>query len=311
MNASPKSAPRILLLGAGGQVGFELHRSLAPLGEVLPVTREGTLPGAGSALAVDLSQPESLVALLDAQQPDIIVNAAAYTAVDRAESEPEAALAINAQAPETLAQWCAKRDALLVHYSTDYVFDGTASRPYREDDDTAPLGVYGRSKLAGEEAIRASGAEHLILRTAWVYAARGHNFLRTMLRLGREREMLRVVADQRGSPVPARWLAAATAAALARGSYIGEAARSASGTYHLAASGETSWHEFAVAILARAHAAGFIERIPQVQAIATAEYPAPARRPAYSRLDSEKFAQVFGLRLPDWRVGLEQTLGEI
>lgn len=311
MNASPKSAPRILLLGAGGQVGFELHRSLAPLGEVLPATREGTLPGAGSAWVADLSRPESLIALLDAQQPDIIVNAAACTAVDKAESEPELAFAINAQAPETLAKWCANHGALLVHYSTDYVFDGAGTRPYREDDATAPLGVYGRSKLEGEHAIRACRTEHLILRTAWVYAARGHNFLRTMLRLGRERDHLRVVADQRGSPVPARWLAAATAAALTRGSRIGETARAASGTYHLAASGETSWHEFAVAILERAHAAGFIERIPQVQAIATTDYPTPARRPAYSRLDSEKFAHAFGVRLPDWRVGLEQTLGEI
>ena len=311
MNASPKSAPRILLLGAGGQVGFELHRSLAPLGEVLPATRDGKLPGAGSALVADLARPESLADLLDAQQPDIIVNAAAYTAVDKAESESEQALAINARAPEALARWCAKHGALLVHYSTDYVFDGSATRPYREEDITAPLGIYGRSKLEGECAIRDSGAVHLILRTAWVYAARGHNFLRTMLRLGSERDQLRVVADQRGSPVPARWLAAATAAALARGSRIGETARAASGTYHLAASGETSWHEFAMAIFARAHAAGIIPRFPNVEAISTAEYPTPAKRPAYSRLDSEKFAHAFGLRLQDWRVGLEQTLGEL
>src|SRR5690606_11879507 len=199
------STPRILLLGAAGQVGFELHRALAPLGEVLAATRDGRMLGAGSALVADLGRPETLSALLDAQQPDIIVNAAAYTAVDKAESEPAQAFSINAQAPEALAKWCAKHGALLVHYSTDYVFDGSATRPYREDDATAPLGVYGRSKLEGEQAIRHSGAEHLILRTAWVYAARGQNFLRTMLRLGAERDRLRVVADQRGSPVPARW----------------------------------------------------------------------------------------------------------
>lgn len=305
------STPRILLLGAAGQVGFELHRALAPLGEVLAATRDGRMLGAGSALVADLGRPETLSALLDAQQPDIIVSAAAYTAVDKAESEPAQAFSINAQAPEALAKWCAKHGALLVHYSTDYVFDGSATRPYREDDATAPLGVYGRSKLEGEQAIRESGAEHLILRTAWVYAARGQNFLRTMLRLGAERDRLRVVADQRGSPVPARWLAAATVAALARGSRIGDVARAASGTYHLAAAGETSWHEFAVAILSQAHAAGLIARLPEVEAITSAEYPTPAKRPAYSRLDSEKFARAFGLRLPDWRAGLAQTLGEL
>lgn len=305
------AAPRILLLGAAGQVGFELHRSLVPLGNVLPATRDGRLPGAGSALVADLARTETLPALLDAQQPDIIVNAAAYTAVDKAESEPVQAFSINAQAPEVLAKWCAEHGALLVHYSTDYVFDGSATRPYREDDATAPLGVYGRSKLDGELAIRDSGADHLILRTAWVYAARGQNFLRTMLRLGGERDRLRVVADQRGSPVPARWLSAATVAALARGSRIGDAARAASGTYHLAAAGETSWHEFAVAILSQAHAAGLITRLPEVEAITSAEYPTPAKRPAYSRLDSERFAQAFGVRMPDWRAGLEQAIGEL
>ncbi len=303
--------PRILLLGAAGQVGFELHRSLAALGEVLPATRDGKLPGGARALIADLSQPALLNALLDAHQPDIIVNAAAYTAVDKAESEPELAFAANAHAPQVLADWCHQHEALLVHFSTDYVFDGSANMPYREDDATAPLGVYGQSKLEGERAIRASGAKHLILRTAWVYAARGHNFLRTMLRLGREREVLRVVADQRGSPVPARWLANATAAALARGAHSGEAVRTHSGTYHLAAAGEASWHEFANAIFQRALAAGVLETIPRVDAIATADYPTPAKRPAYSRLDCHKFTQTFGLELPDWRIGLDQTLGEL
>lgn len=305
------STPRILLLGAAGQVGFELHRALAPLGEVLAATRDGKRPGGANGWVADLSQPPSLLGLLDAQKPDIIVNAAAYTAVDKAESEPELAFAINAEAPEVLADWCVRHGALLLHYSTDYVFDGSSRRPYREDDDTAPLGVYGRSKLAGEEAIRASGASHLILRTAWVYAARGHNFLRTMLRLGRERDQLRVVADQHGSPVPARWLATATAAVLARGAHIGEAARSNPGTYHLAASGETTWHGFATEIFQLAFAAGLIGRKPEVAAISSADYPTPAKRPAYSRLDCGKFAQAFGLQLPDWREGLQQTIGEL
>jgi dTDP-4-dehydrorhamnose reductase len=296
---------KLLLLGAGGQVGFELQRALAPLGALACATRSGQLPGGADCAIADLARPDTLADLLDEHAPDVVLNAAAYTAVDRAESEPELADRVNAQAPGAIAQWCARRGALLVHYSTDYVFDGQGTRPYREDDATAPLGAYGRAKLAGEGAIRASGAPHLILRTAWVYAARGQNFLRTMLRVAGERDQLRIVADQRGAPTPARWIAAATAAMLAR------AAADHPGTYHLTAGGETTWHGFAEAIFDDARAAGLLPRRPRVEAIATSDYPTPARRPAYSRLDNTRLYDVFGLRLPDWRRGVSEVVAEL
>lgn len=295
---------KLLLLGAGGQVGFELQRALAPLGDLVCATRSGTLPGGAPCAIADLSRPDTLAALLDAHAPGVVVNAAAYTAVDRAESEAGLAHAINADAPAALARWCAPRGAMLVHYSTDYVFDGAGTRPYREDDATAPLGAYGRGKLAGEEAIRASGAAHLILRTAWVYAARGQNFLRTMLRLGKERDALRVVADQFGAPTPARWIASATAALLARQAAV-------QGTFHLTAAGETTWHGFAEAIFDAALAAGLLERAPRVDPITTAEYPTPARRPAYSRLENTRLHDAFGLQLPDWRRGVAEVIAEL
>lgn len=299
---------KILLLGANGQVGFELHRSLGAVGEVIPATRSGQLAGVGAVPQADLADSRGLVALLDALAPELIVNAAAHTAVDRAESEPQRAEAINAHAPALLARWCAAHGARLVHYSTDYVFDGQGARPWREDDACAPLGVYGQSKRAGELGIAASGCEHLILRTAWVYAARGHNFLRTMLRLGRERESLRVVDDQIGSPTPARWIAAATLALLAR--WQAGAAWPA-GIVHLTAAGQTSWHGFAEAIFATAHALGLLERIPHVQAIPGSAYPTPAQRPAYSCLDTSALRERFGIALPDWREGVGQTLAEM
>ncbi len=299
---------KFLLLGAAGQVGFELHRGLEALGEVVPATRDGRLPGGGAARLADLSDIAALVALLDDIGPDVIVNAAAYTAVDRAESEPELAQAINAQAPAALARWCAGHGAKLVHYSTDYVFDGQGGRPWREDDAAAPLGAYGRSKRDGEIAIERGGCEHLILRTAWVYAARGHNFLRTMLRLAGERDRLRVVADQIGSPTPARWIAAVTVALLARWQ---AGAGWPSGIVHLTASGQTSWHGFAEAIFAAAMEAGVLERAPVVEAIPTSAYPTPARRPVYSCLDTSALRARFGVSLPDWRIGVTQTLGEL
>ncbi len=292
---------RILLPGANGQVGHELRRALAPLGEVVCTTRSGTLADGTRCETADFDDPSSLPALVERIAPDIVVNAAAYTAVDRAESERDAAFRANAQAPGELARACARRDALLVHYSTDYVFDGTATRPYREDAPTSPLGVYGASKLAGEEAIRSSGARHMIFRTAWVYAAHGSNFLRTMLRLAREREELRVVADQFGSPTPAPLIADVTAAILAQ-------SPRASGTWHLTATGETSWHGFASAIVDRAHGLGLLARRPAVTAIATDEYPTPARRPARSCLDCARLQQDFGVRLPDWRAALDAVL---
>lgn len=292
---------RILLLGANGQVGYELRRALAPLGEVVCATRDGHLADGGSCETADLDVPQSLPALVERVGPAVVVNAAAYTAVDRAETEHDAAFRANAQAPAALADACARRDALLVHYSTDYVFDGTASRPYREDDPVAPLGVYGESKLAGEQAIRASGARHMIFRTAWVYADRGHNFMLTMLRLAGERDELRVVSDQVGTPTPAALIADGTAAMLGR-------PFGASATWHLTAAGGTSWHGFAEAIIERAHALGRLDRRPRVVPITTTDYPTPAQRPAWSRLDCSRFEADAGMVLPDWRAALERVL---
>jgi dTDP-4-dehydrorhamnose reductase len=299
---------RILLTGVDGQVGFELQRALAPLGEVIPSTLSGIQPGGGAAQPMDLSQPASLAAILDAMNPDVVVNPAAYTAVDKSESEPELARRINAEAPAVLAAWCAKHDALLVHYSTDYVFNGEASRPWREDDATGPLGVYGATKLAGEDSIREAGCRYLILRTAWVYSARFGNFLKTMLRLAGERTELSVVADQIGAPTTARGLADVTAALLARTDRLdGEQF----GTLHCVHAGQTSWHGFAEAIFARAVVAGLIAKAPRVEAIATTAYPTPARRPAYSVLETSRLRDIHGLALPDWRTGLDSVIGEL
>lgn len=292
---------RILLLGGNGQVGSALRRSLAPLGTVIATTRSGALEDGTACERADFDTPDALPALVARIAPDVVVNAAAYTAVDRAENEAEAAFRANAQAPQALAAACAGRNALLVHYSTDYVFDGRGTRPYCEDDATVPLGVYGASKLAGERAVRDSGARHLIFRTAWVYAAHGSNFLRTMLRLARERDELRVVADQVGAPTPAALIADVTAQVLAQ-------APSRSGTWHLTATGATSWHGFAEAIVAGAHARGLLARMPRVLPIATADYPTPAARPAYSVLDCSALQRDFGIELPDWRTGLATVL---
>lgn len=295
---------KLLLLGGNGQVGSELRRSLAPLGEVVVATRNGRLAEGSACESADFEQPGALPALVERIAPDVVVNAAAYTAVDRAEDEAEIAYRVNAEAPDVLAQACAARDALLLHYSTDYVFDGHGARPYREDDPTAPLGVYGESKLAGEQAIADSGARHIILRTAWVYAAHGHNFLRTMLRVGAERDELRVVADQVGAPTPASLIADITAALLRQ-------PPANSGIWHLTAGGQTSWHGFAEAIFAKAQARGLMTRKPRVVPIGTAEYPTPAARPAYSVLDTGKLQRDFGLQPALWQAGLERVLDEV
>ncbi|AOX62855.1 MULTISPECIES: dTDP-4-dehydrorhamnose reductase [unclassified Stenotrophomonas] len=293
----------ILLLGANGQLGQELQRALAPLGTIVATTRSGALPDGSACEVADFDQPASLAALLDRVQPTVVVNAAAYTAVDRAEGDRDAAFRANAEAPGVLAQWCAQAGVPLVHYSTDYVFDGQGTRPYREDDATAPLGVYGASKLAGEQAIRAAGGRHLIFRTAWVYASHSANFLRTMLRVGAERDVLRVVADQVGTPTPAALIADVTAQALRHDGAL-------SGTWHLTAKGETSWHGFAEAIFAEAVATGVLPRAPKVEAITTAEYPTPAKRPAYSHLDVAKLEQDFGVVLPSWQDGLKRVIAD-
>ena len=291
---------RILLLGGNGQVGRELRRSLASLGELVVATRDGV----DADVAADFDMPDALAALVRGSGADVVVNAAAYTAVDKAETDADAAFRINSEAPAAIAAACADTGALLVHYSTDYVFDGSASRPYREDDATAPLGVYGASKLAGEQAIRASGARHAILRTAWVYASHGKNFLLTMLRLAGERDELRVVADQLGTPTSAAWIADATAELLRHG--VTDA-----GTWHLVASGETSWHGFASAIMEDAHALGLLARMPTVTPITTADFPTPAMRPANSVLDTTRLRNDFGIVPVDWRDGLRVTLRDI
>jgi len=292
---------RLLLLGANGQVGDALRDALAPLGEVIAATRSGQLPDGAAAETADLATPGQLPALVDRVAPDLVVNAAAYTAVDRAESEPELAFRVNAEAPATLARACAAAGIGLVHFSTDYVFDGSQSRPWREDDPTGPLGVYGQSKLAGEQAIRDSGTAHKIFRLCWVYGPRGHNFLLTMLRLGKEREHLRVVDDQRGTPTSARRIAQGVAGAL-------QAMPRASGTWHLAAEGECSWHGFASEIFSQAVRRGLLVKAPTVEPIPTAQFPTPARRPAYSRLDTSAFTRDTGLHLGDWREGLHEVL---
>ncbi len=289
---------KILLLGANGQVGWELQRSLAPVGNLHAAERS----------QADLEQPDRLRALVAQVQPDVIVNAAAHTAVDKAESEPDRAQAINTEAPGLLAQLAAQRGACLVHYSTDYVFDGSGTRPWTEDDPTGPLSVYGRTKLAGEHAIRASGVRHLIFRTSWVYASRGGNFARTMLRLGAERETLRVIDDQIGAPTGADLIADVTAHALRQA-----LARGVTGTFHLAPAGQTSWHGYAQFVFdaARRLKPDLPLKVQAVEAIPTTAYQTPAQRPLNSRLDTTRLGEVFGLHLPHWHTGVLRMLHEI
>jgi len=295
---------RILVLGGDGQVAWELRRSLATLGEVIAVGRR-TAPH-----ALDLMEPETIAPLVEAVRPHWIVNAAAYTAVDKAEQELEAAAAVNATGPGLLAEAAARVGAQLVHYSTDYVFDGRATTPYREDAAPNPQGVYGRTKLDGEEAIAKAGCDWLIFRTAWVYGARGGNFMRTMRRLAREREELRVVADQRGAPTWSRHVAEATAQVLAQLGDDRAAWHRACGIYHLTSAGEATWHDFASAIVEHQRSREAIA-CQRVSAITTADYPTPAQRPAYSVLDNDKLARSFGIRLPDWRDALAQVQEEL
>lgn len=289
---------RILLLGANGQLGRELRRTLAPLGEVACVTRDGRLDDGAPCEAADFDVPASLPALVGRIAPDVVVNAAAWTDVDRAEAEREAAFRVNALAPAALARACAAHGALLVHYSTDYVFDGRAGRPYREDDPPAPLSAYGESKLAGERAILDSGARHLVLRTAWLYSASGRNFLRAILDLARERDAFPVVDDQVGCPTPAALVAEVTARLLSRG-------QAATGILHVATRGGTSRHGFASAIVEGAHARGLIPRRPEVVPVPGERCPRPARRPADSRLDGGRLEREYGIVLPDWKRALD------
>lgn len=292
---------KILLLGANGQVGTECRRSLSGLGTLTCATRDGRLSGGEACEVADLDAPRALEALVTRIAPDVVVNAAAYTAVDKAETEVEAAFRANAEAPAVLARACAASGAYLVHYSTDYVFDGQGQRPYSPEDPTTPPGVYGESKLAGEEAIRASGCAYAILRTAWVFADHGKNFLLTMLRLAKERDELRVVADQFGTPTPAALIADVTA-------HVAGSPERPIGTWHLTPHGCTSWHGFAEAIVDGAFARGLLEKRPSVVPITTAEFPTPARRPAWSVLDNASLERDWGLSLPDWHAGLDGVL---
>ncbi len=294
---------KILLLGKNGQVGWELQRSLAPLGQVLALDRHST------EFSGDLSQPERLVQTVRDWRPDVIVNAAAHTAVDKAESEPELARCLNATAPAALAQAATETGAWLVHYSTDYVFNGQGDQPWQEGDATGPVSVYGQTKLEGEQAIVASGCKHLIFRTSWVFAARGGNFPKTMLRLAAERERLTVINDQHGAPTGADLIADVTAHAI----------RSAlhkpglGGIYHLVAAGETTWHGYASHVIAQARQiqpdSGL--KVSEIVPVPTIAFPTPAQRPLNSRLSTHKLQQAFGLVLPLWQQGVNRMLVEI
>jgi len=294
---------KILLFGKDGQVGWELQRALAPLGELRALGRADA----------DFARPETLRAPIAAFGPDLIVNAAAYTAVDQAEGDAATARSVNALAPGVLAEEAAARGAWLVHYSTDYVFDGSKEGAYVEDDMTHPLSVYGRTKCEGEALVRAAGARHLILRTSWVFAARGANFATTMLRLAKERASLAVVADQHGAPTGAALVADATALALHRLRGAGAAAEAMAGTYHLAAAGATTWHGYAQHLLAQALAQGARLQAGPGAVLPTdsAHWPAPAARPRNSRLDTQRFETTFGMRMPDWRDHVDRLVAEL
>lgn len=294
---------KILLLGKNGQVGWELQRSLAPLGELI------ALSSASTDYCGDLTNLEGLAQTVRDIAPDVIVNAAAYTAVDKAQTETDAARTVNAVAPAVLARQAQRCGAWLVHYSTDYVFDGSGSAPWTETDQTNPLSVYGTTKLAGEAAVREAGCRHLIFRTSWVYSARGANFAKTMLRLAQERDQLNVIDDQFGAPTGAELLADVTAHCILHGQRHPEV----SGLYHLVAAGVTSWFDYACFVVESARSAGQeIRTAPDaIKPIPASAYPLPAARPHNSRLATGKLQNVFKLTLPDWRIGVQRMLTEI
>ena len=295
---------KILLLGKNGQVGWELQRALAPLGEVVALDFDSPGP-----LSADFSKPESLAATVRAVAPQIIVNAAAHTAVDKAESEPDLARALNATSPAVLAREAAACGAWLLHYSTDYVFDGSGDVPWGEDSPTGPLNVYGATKLEGEEAIRASGCQHLILRTSWVYSARGGNFAKTMLKLARERDRLTVIADQFGAPTGADLLADLSAHMLRTALLRPDVA----GTYHAVNAGQTSWHGYACHVIEFARALGQpIKVLPDaIEPVPSSAFVTAAKRPGNSRMNTRKLRDTFGLALPSWQSGADRMLSEV
>jgi dTDP-4-dehydrorhamnose reductase len=293
---------KILLTGATGQVGWELARTLLPIGEVIEVDRS----------QADLADLNALRAIIQRHNPNIIVNPAAYTAVDKAETEQELAFLINSKAPGVMAEEAKKIGALLIHYSTDYVFDGTQSSPYTEDDSTNSVNVYGQSKLAGEQAIQSVACDYLILRTSWVYAGRGNNFLKTILRLAAEREELKIVADQIGSPTWARLIAEATAHIVRQAIFEKQANQFNSNIYHLTSSGNTSWHGFAQKIVDIVREQGKVElKNKVIHPIPTTDYPLPAKRPANSRLSTNRLEQQFGLTMPTWDNALKLCMQEL
>jgi len=294
---------KILLFGCGGQVGWELQRSLSLLGEVVALDFDS------AGHAADFTRPHELARTVRAVQPDVIVNAAAHTAVDKAEAEPAVAQAINAESPRVLATEAAAIGAWMVHYSTDYVFDGSGEHPWVETDPTGPLNVYGQTKLEGEHHVRASGCRHLIFRTSWVYSARGNNFARTMIRLAAERDQLSVVDDQIGAPTGADLLADVTAHALRRAI----ATPDLSGTYHATSAGETSWHGYATMVIEWARPRGLPVRVPKdkIVAMSTCSYPTAAKRPLNSRMDTGRLEYAFQLTMPDWRAGVLRMLAEV
>ena len=292
----------ILLFGANGQLGRELLNVLEQE-PVIAATRSGRLADGQRCACADFNQPDQVIALLEQVQPSLIVNAAAYTQVDQAESERDAVYRANAHTPAVMAQWCAHQDIPWLHFSTDYVFNGQASAPYPSDATVDPLGIYGQSKRAGEEAILQAGGRTIILRTAWVYAVHGHNFFRTMLRLAQSHHRLRVVADQIGTPTPARLLAQTTAKLIQHGDF-------SPGIWHLTARGQTSWYGFATAIFASANTRGVISRLPEVEAILSQAYPTAARRPAYSVLDTQSLEKRWNITLPMWADGLADVFDQ-
>jgi dTDP-4-dehydrorhamnose reductase len=294
---------KILLFGKNGQVGWELQRSLAPLGELI------ALDSASREMCGDFANPAELARTVRRVAPDVIVNAAAYTAVDKAESEVELARTVNALAPGVLAEEALRANSWLIHYSTDYVFDGSGDKPWLETDATAPLNVYGATKLEGEQLIQQSGCRHLILRTSWVYGARGGNFIRTMLRLARERDSLNIIDDQIGSPTGADLLADVTAHAIRTALQRPEV----SGLYHVVAGGEISWHGYARFVIDFAERAGIDIKVPldAIMPVLTSAFPTPAKRPHNSRMDTGKLQQTFDLHLPDWQTGVARMLNEV
>lgn len=313
----------ILLLGKNGQVGWELQRSLSPLGTVTALDRQGGFTVDGQPLCGDLTDLEGLARTVRTLRPDVIVNAAAHTAVDKAESEPELARCLNAQAPTVLAREAAALGGWLVHYSTDYVFDGSGSQPWLETDATGPLGVYGQTKLEGERGIAASGCRHLIFRTSWVYAARGGNFAKTMLKLAKDRERLTVISDQFGAPTGADLIADVTAHAIRQvrlqtrmandAANDPDGAASLSGIYHLVASGVTTWFDYANHVLGLDAQGGFAPglAVKEVAPVPSTAFVTTAKRPHNSRLSTAKLQQTFGLTLPAWQQGVNRMLAEI